>query len=623
MRAGHVLVLVLAATALGKAVRAEEAPDAIQMLLLSAQSAGEQDPAPAAETPVPMPDEAPLPGRRRPGRIETFPDAPPIKPNPGAVEAPPPEAFPTDHVPVPDRWRLIEAVGVHSRWFDPYNQNTIKGDRPIKGTEDWFFTVAGISDTVVEPRSFPIPVGVQTTNRPGSLDVFGRTHSMALSQTVITGLALTKGATAFKPPELEFRVALAFNYNYAQVPEKRVLSVKPTKVTHRRDGFVGVQEAFVDYHLRNVSSRYDFDSLRVGIQPFSSDFRGFLFQDNQLGVRLFGDRDNNRFQYNLVWFRRLEKDTNSGLNDMGKSPRDDDVFFVNLYHQDFPIQGYQVQGVVAYNRNTEGNNAPFYNKNGFLERPASIGYERPSNYDVVYVGFNGDGHFGLYNLTHAFYGVFGNISANPYTSRTRPESASVRAFFGAVEPSMDFDWIRVRGQALYASGDGNPFDNTAKGFDAIFENPQFAGAETSYWVRQPVPLIGGGGLGISGRNGILNSLRTSKEQGQSNFINPGTMLLGAGADFDLLPELRVSANVNHIWFAKKAVLETLRNQPLASNSIGWDTSLSAVYRPTFIQNVAFRASGATLFGGKGFRDLFDTDHGKAFYSVLFNLILTY
>ena len=44
----------------------------------------------------------------------------------------------------------------------------------------------------------------------------------------------------------------------------------------------------------------DFDSLRIGIQPFSSDFRGFLFQDNQLGVRLFGTRDNNRWQYNLA-----------------------------------------------------------------------------------------------------------------------------------------------------------------------------------------------------------------------------------------------------------------------------------------------------------------------------------
>ncbi len=59
--------------------------------------------------------------------------------------------------------------------------------------------------------------------------------------------------------------------------------------------------------------------MRVGIQPFQSDFRGFLFQDSQLGVRLFGNRDNNRWQYNLAWFRRLEKDTNSGLNDVDRS----------------------------------------------------------------------------------------------------------------------------------------------------------------------------------------------------------------------------------------------------------------------------------------------------------------
>ena len=79
---------------------------------------------------------------------------------------------------------------------------------------------------------------------------------------------------------------------------------------------MGVQELFADVHLRNVSTRYDFDSLRVGIQPFISDFRGFLFQDVPFGVRLFGTRDNNQWQYNLGWFRRLEKDTNSGLNDV-------------------------------------------------------------------------------------------------------------------------------------------------------------------------------------------------------------------------------------------------------------------------------------------------------------------
>ena len=53
----------------------------------------------------------------------------------------------------------------------------------------------------------------------------------------------------------------------------------------RNDHHLGIQAAFIDKHLRNVSDNYDFDSFRIGIQPFSSDFRGFLFQDNQLGRR--------------------------------------------------------------------------------------------------------------------------------------------------------------------------------------------------------------------------------------------------------------------------------------------------------------------------------------------------
>ena len=47
---------------------------------------------------------------------------------------------------------------------------------PIHG-DDWFFTVSAVSDTVLEPRTFPIPVGVQTTERPQSLDVFGKDAS--------------------------------------------------------------------------------------------------------------------------------------------------------------------------------------------------------------------------------------------------------------------------------------------------------------------------------------------------------------------------------------------------------------------------------------------------------------
>lgn len=557
--------------------------------------------------------------RQRPGQDQDKRPLPEI--DPSAVP-PPVRSLPRETLPIPDRWRLVEAIGVNERWWDPYNQNTLKADRPL--FDDWFVNLNVISDTVFEPRGIPTPVGPQGGARPGSIDLFGQTDQRIFNENLIASVSFIKGDTAFKPPDWEIRVTPVFNYNYVRAEENRALLINPAQGNTRGGWHVALQEAFVDYHIRNVSDRYDFDSIRVGIQPVTLDFRGFLFQDQQLGVRLFGTRDNNYWQYNVGWFRRMEKDTLSGLNDAGKSLRDDDIFFANLYRQDWPVIGYTVQGIIAHNRNREGNDGLFFNKAGFLERPASIATERGFNYDVTYFGFNGDGHFGRFNLTHAAYLAIGDISANQFTSFFEDEKADIESWFVAVEPSIDFDWIRLRAQALYASGDKDPFDNKAQGFDAIFENPQFAGADTSYWMRQPVPLIGGGGVFLSGRNGLLNSLRSSKEQGQSNFVNPGTVLYGVGVDLDVLPELRLFANINHISFAEKGVVEVLRNQPLASKSIGWDTSVSLLYRPTFIQNVVLRASGAMLTGGDAFDELFATERkGDRLYSVLFNLILTY
>jgi hypothetical protein len=558
--------------------------------------------------------------RKRPGKqSEQKRKLPDI--NPLSVPAPS-RYLPRETVPVPDRWRLIESIGINERWWDPYNQNTLKADRPL--FDDWFVNLAVISDTVFELREIPIPVGPQGGSRAGSIDLFGKGDQRVFSQSLITSVSFIKGDTAFRPPDWEIRLTPVLNYNNVKGKENRALLINPENGKTRKDGHFALQEAFVDYHIRNVSDRYDFDSIRVGIQPLILDFRGFLFQDQQLAIRFFGNRKNNIWQYNLGWFRRIEKDTNSGLNDTFGNLREDDTFFANLYRQDWPVLGYTVQGLIAHNRNREGKNPLFFNKNGFLERPASLGVERGYNYNVTYLGFNGDGHFGRLNLTHAAYLALGNISANPLTSFFEDEPAKIQSWFLALEPSIDFDWIRLRAQFLYASGDKDPFDNKAQGFDAIFENPQFAGADTSYWMRQPVPFIGGGGVFLNGRNGLLNSLRTSKEQGQSNFLNPGTFLYGVGIDLDLFPELRVFANINKIGFANKSMIEVLRNQPLSSKSIGWDSSVSLLYRPTFIQNVVFRASGAMLSGGNGFKELFSTERkGDKFYSVLFNLILSY
>jgi hypothetical protein len=592
-------------------------------------------------------EDALLPGRRRPGTPQRELDPAVSQDNPGALRSPPPEAFPTDQIPVPDRWRLIQSLGlVNEHWFDPYHQNTYKGDRPIcipsaeeserrarsglprcrtpafLGLEghDWFVAVSAISDTVIEPRTFPIPVGVQTTQHPGSNDVFGKNDSLVLSQTFIAGISLIKGSTAFMPPHVEYRLTLALNMNYADVSERRVLFVRPSKGTSRYDQFLGVQEAFIDYHIRNVSDRYDFDSIRVGIQPFQFDFRGFLFNDQQLGIRLFGNRDGNRFQYNLAAIWRLEKDTNSGLNNITERPRQDFVLHANLYRQDFPFLGLTSQASVTWNLNRERGELKV-DDNGFPVRPALFGTLRSRAYDVVYLGYNADGHIGRLNLSASAYGAWGWDRNNVFTDR----KGKIGSWFVAAEPSYDVNWIRLRGSFLYASGDSDPYDNHEGGFDAIFENPVFAGADTSYWIRQSIPFAGGGrAVAINGRNGILNSLRSSKEQGQSNFNNPGTMLAGAGADLDLTPELRVSANLNHLWFANTSVLRALRNEGSIKKDIGWDVSVATIWRPKFSQNLVFRASAAVLKPGAGFKDLFfNSDRDKRYVSVLFNAILSY
>ncbi len=570
-------------------------------------------------------------GRRRPGYRPDLPDAL-SQDNVGALRPPPPQAFPgiEDQLPVPDRWRLIETLGVvKERWFDPYHQNTLKGDRaidpdkvkwlPIKG-DDWFFVANAVSDTVFEPRTFPIPVGVQTTERPGSLDVFGKDRSFVFAQTFIVGAALIKGSTAFKPPDVEYRVTLAYQATYVDVPERRVLDVRPSKPSHRYDSFLGVQELFVDKHLGNTSDRYDFYSVRLGIQPFQSDFRGFLFNDSQLGLRFFGNRDNNRFQYNFAAFWRLEKDTNSGLNDITQTPRDDFILTANLYRQDFPVVGLTSQVSVTYNMNREKNDVQI-DHNGFPVRPALIGDLRGREYDVVYLGYSADGRIGRINVTASFYAALGEDRNSFFTS----QPAEIRAGFGAVELSYDYDWMRFRLSGLYATGDGDPYNKTEGGFDAIFENPIFGGADTSYWIRQTIPFAGGGRvISINGRNGILNSLRSSKEEGQSNFNNPGTIFIGAGADFDLSPQTRVSLNANHLWFENTSSLQALRVEGSIPKDIGFDLSVAAIWRPKATQNIVGRLSAAVLLPGDGFKDLFDNKQkNDAYVSILANVILSF
>ena len=130
----------------------------------------------------------------------------------------------------------------------------------------------------------------------------------------------------------------AVNVNYLDVRELGIVNINVADGTTRLDSHVGFQEAFVEYKIHDLSPNYDFLSVRAGIQEFSSDFRGFIFVDEQPGVRFFGNLHSDRWEYNAAYFNLLEKNTNSGLNTFAL--RHQQVIVANFYIQDFIKPGY-------------------------------------------------------------------------------------------------------------------------------------------------------------------------------------------------------------------------------------------------------------------------------------------
>ncbi len=543
-----------------------------------------------------------------------------------------------DFVPILDRWRLglpnwnryerpIEAPYVPGRWWDPYNQNVLKGDFPIFG-QNVFINLSAIADTLFEVRRVPTPSNVSSAD-PGNADVFGNGDQMLLNHNFIASLELFKGDTAFKPRDWELRLTGVFNFNYLQTNENGVVNIDVREGTARNEDHATLQEFFFEYHLGDLTPTYDFLSMRAGIQAFTSDFRGFIFSDNNLGFRLFGNLGSNRDQFNAVYFRPLEKDTNSGLNRLFDT-RGQHVGIVNYFRQDFLTPGYTLSLSAHYVHDSGGQHI---DENGFVVRPAIIGTPQVHTIDAVYLGWTGDGHIGPVNVTHAFYQVLGRDTQNPISGKP----LDLNAQMVALEASMDFDWIRPKLTFFYSSGDDKPLDGRGRGFDSIFDNPNFAGGAFSYWVRQGIGLPTTS-VELTGRNSIVPALRSSKIEGQPNYVNPGLFLLGAGADFEVTPKLKLLFQANHVRFDKTESLEVVLFQDRVRHDVGWDLSLGLRWRPLLTDNVIVSVGGATFIGGPGFRDIYQTqefrfgpnglekvktERNTTLYSGFMSLTLTY
>lgn len=479
------------------------------------------------------------------------------------------------------------------RWYDPYNQSVLKGDYPIFGNKT-FLILSAVSTSTVEQNRTPKPSDV-SSNLPGSADFFGKPELLAVNQTFQFTFEMFRGDSTFKPRTWAIKISPTFSLpNYARARENGVLNIDVRRGTTRTDMHFSLEEAFAEVKLTNTNENYDFISLRAGIQPFVSDFRGFIYSDNNLGGRLFGAFDNNKLQFNAAFFHQLEKDTNSGLNRFDQRPQN--VYIANVFRQDFLAKGYTIQGSIHYN---DDRRSVETDRNGFLVRPALIGDVRPHSIKVGYLGIAGDGHIRRLNISHAYYYAFGRDDRNPIAGR----STRIKSHMAAVEASIDKDYLRFRGSFFFAQGDKNPTDARATGFDAIFDDPNFVGGQFSFWNRQGIRLTQTG-VGLVQPNSILPSLRSSKTQGQANFVNPGIFIYNAGLDVEITQRIKAIFNINYLRFHRTESLEYVLFQNRIRKEIGFDYSVGVAYRPLLINNVTLTFGAALLQPGRGFRDIF-------------------
>ncbi|HYL68700.1 MAG TPA: carboxypeptidase-like regulatory domain-containing protein [Candidatus Limnocylindria bacterium] len=538
---------------------------------------------------------------------------------PAAPATPPQLLPPADQVfrPEPDRWLITmpdwdrygtggEHPYVKGRWWDPFDQNKLKGDVPIFGQRT-FFILTGLSDTFFDLRRLPVPSDVSTA-RPGSSEFFGKGGQGFLDQVFLFSFDLFHGDTSFRPVDWRIRVTPAVSLNYLDVRELGIVNIDVRAGTTRLDSHFGLQEAFAEVKIHDLSPNYDFISVRAGIQGFNSDFRGFIFVDEQPGIRLFGNLKSNLYQYNVAYFNFLEKNTNSGLNSFAL--RNQQVIIANLYRQDFFFKGYTAQFSFHYNKDDA---TIHFDDNGFLVRPAPVGavvsnnMVQPHSIRAAYLGWTGDGHIGRINLTHAFYQALGDDSLNGIAGRR----VTINAQMAALELSVDKDWARFKSSVFYSSGSANPRGGRARGFDAIEDFPEFAGGIFSLWNREGIRLTGAG-VTLTPPNSLLPSLRSNKDEGQANFVNPGIFLANAGANFDLTPKLRSFVNVNYLRFERTEPLELLLFQSPIHHTIGVDSSIGVRYRPPLTENISITGGAAALVPGQGFRDIYGS---KTLFSV--------
>ena len=376
-----------------------------------------------------------------------------------------------------------------------------------------------------------------------------------------------------------------------------MLDVRPTVGSNRFDYALGVQEAFLDYHIdehllplrfllvpgRHPAVQPRFPRLPVPGSATSAS--GCSATATTIAGSSISPRSGG-------WRRTpIPASTTSS-----QTPRRDWVLHANVYRQDFPFVGLTSELSLTWNINRERNDIEV-DDNGFPVRPALIGNLQNRNYDAFYIGYNADGRIGRMNISASAYGLFGSDRNNIFTG----QPARIEGFFAAVEPSYDFELGPAARRGLVRERRRRSVRQCPARLRRDHREPDLRRRRHQLLDPPDDPVRRRrAARSISARAATASSTICARPRIRASRTSSiRARCCSASARISTSRRRCACRSTPTIsGSTAPACWRCCASRRRSARDIGWDLSAAVIWRPSFVQNVVFRASAAVLQPGE-------------------------
>ncbi|KJU87591.1 conserved hypothetical protein, secreted [Candidatus Magnetobacterium bavaricum] len=351
-------------------------------------------------------------------------------------------------------------------------------------------------------------------------------------------------AELLSPDKWKARLSLAF-YGMADPGNDAMRNGMYRRISRDVKGLMTIEELWAEVNATNSLV------VRAGVQEYTPDLIGSIYKDTDLGVRVYGKLSNG-VDWSFYAAQRIENDLLSGYNSPSDL-RDQQIF---IAHLQFNVASQLVKPSLSFNHDREGDHK--FGREGKYEKV-----------DVIYPGVTTYGDVGPFKLLTGLYGVFGMQRDVVLLGKIPLKDQQVSAFAGYFDLALPAGIFTPHVGFFYASGDDDPTDNKAHGFDSISDRVDVWGAH-GIIINDRISLPGG--ITVIRAHSPYTSLRDG--DASSNFVNPGVSAANLGLIITPIKPLTIDTNLTYFWWNKTAVLEALVG-PVGKNvGLEWNADVN-------------------------------------------------